>query len=96
MDIGRPDGMTKGIVTECEACGEGSLVVERRNGRIINSICTNITCELHPATFNVQRIVDLIEEWLCGIANDSTELEDVFAPEDVQDLAAHLFENLKL
>jgi len=91
MDIGRPGQMTEGTVTPCEACGEGSLVTERRNGRIVNEICTNLTCERHPAAFNVKRIYNLIDEWLVD-----DELRYHMTAGGILNLANHLFENLKL
>ena len=96
MEIGRSSGVTEGTVTACEACGDGSLVVERRNGRIINSICTNITCERHPAAFNVKRIYDLIDEWFDDGDEKRLELRYALRAGGVLSLATHLFENLKL
>jgi hypothetical protein len=94
MDIGRPDGMTKGTVTECDSCGEGSLVIERRNGRIINSICTNITCELHPEGFNLESIVGHIYDWIMH-TEENVDFKTLSEAE-ILSLAHHLFENLKL
>ena len=96
MDIGRPGQMTEGTVTACDACGEGTLVTERRNGRIVNEICTNITCERHPVAFNVKRIYDLIDEWFDNGDEKRLELRYALRAGGVLSLANHLFENLKL
>lgn len=91
IEIGRGTDITEGIISDCRACGKGSMITERRNGRITNSICTNILCDLHPVSFTVEQIQIVMREWMV--------LEELLIGENeghIESLAQFLFENLKL
>ena len=94
IEIGRgiADELTKGIVKECDVCGEGSMVVERRRGHVIHSLCTNPSCESHPGILTVKRIEDLIAKWVRS--GEIVHWADELNPDQIEDLAEFLFDNL--
>lgn len=93
IEIGRGTDIaeTEGTISDCSACGEGSIVTERRNGRVINSICTNAGCELHPEGLSAKRIQVVMREWMA--------LEELLIGEKedhIESLARFLFKKLRL
>lgn len=90
LDIGRGTLMFSGTVSDCDACDEGRLIIERRYGHVIHAICTNPSCELHPETPCVKNITTQIRRWAAGTGKTIGSTEG-----DIESLAEFLFENVK-
>ena len=94
IEIGRgvADELTKGIIKECGVCGEGSMVVERRRGHVIHSICTNPTCNSPPDILTVERIENVLTMWVRQ--GDTVSWTDELNSDQIKDIAEFLFLNL--
>ena len=94
IEIGRgiANELTKGIIKECDVCGKGSMVVERRRGHVIHSICTNLSCDSHPNILTAKRIEDILTMWVRE--GEIVHWADELTPDQIKDIAEFLFKNL--
>ena len=93
IQIGRATETTEGSILNCPNCSKGSLVVERRRGCVIRSVCTNPRCARNPNCLNnIEDIAKLIKEWrlIVSAANITHGLNDKLT----ESLAEYLYSNL--